>query len=160
MQCFLKDADAKEQQGYECVRNWVAKIREPAYDVEDARLKDITDSRTTYGIKDLDDNEDSTSETIQKMMQLSPRNRYPHVVDDDIIGFKEHTNTLLNELVKDEERRCIVSIVGVGGLRTTVGKQWLNKRVLNLLLKIIWVRAPDLLVTLHVLVFFFVFFCE
>ncbi|KAI3957595.1 hypothetical protein MKW92_027759, partial [Papaver armeniacum] len=34
MQCFLKDADAK-QQGDERVRNWVADIRNVAYDAED-----------------------------------------------------------------------------------------------------------------------------
>ncbi|MCL7044699.1 hypothetical protein MKW94_025333, partial [Papaver nudicaule] len=35
MQCFLKDADAKQQQGDERVRNWVADIRNVAYDAED-----------------------------------------------------------------------------------------------------------------------------
>ncbi|KAI3903517.1 hypothetical protein MKW98_032171 [Papaver atlanticum] len=168
MQLFLKDADAKEQQGDERVRNWVADIRDLAYDAEDvidafilkvdstrktktkgiksflikkalmvknlahlhrvgneilaiqARLKGITDSRTTYGIKDLSDNEDSISETTQKMMQLSLRNPDPHVVDDDIIGLEEHTETLLTELMKDEELRCVVSVVGVGGFGKTI----------------------------------------
>ncbi|RZC72783.1 hypothetical protein C5167_048262 [Papaver somniferum] len=35
MQCFLKDADAKVQQGSHGVRNWVAEIRNLAYDAED-----------------------------------------------------------------------------------------------------------------------------
>lgn len=72
----------------------------------------------------MGDSEASNSETTQNMMQLSLRNRYPHVVDDDVIGFDEHMQTLLTELIKDEERRCVVSVVGVGDLgKTTLAKK-------------------------------------
>ncbi|KAI3942084.1 hypothetical protein MKW92_029657 [Papaver armeniacum] len=155
MQCFLKDADAKQQQGDERVRNWVADIRNVAYDSEDvvdtfmlkigatpksggvlslikkmalmvknlrhlhrvgkeiqaiqAKLKAISASTVTYGIKELPDDKPSSS--------IDPlRNYYPHVQDEDVTGLEEHTKTLLTELLKDEERRCVVSIVGVGGL--------------------------------------------
>ncbi|KAI3957593.1 hypothetical protein MKW92_027757, partial [Papaver armeniacum] len=149
MQCFLKDADAK-QQGDERVRNWVADIRNVAYDAEDvvdtfmleigatpesggccrhilswvknlvhhyrvgkeiqaiqAKLKKISARTVTYGINNLTDDKPSSS--------IAPlRNYYPHVQDEDVTGLEEHAKTLLAELSKDEERRCVVSIVGTG----------------------------------------------
>ncbi|KAI3947414.1 hypothetical protein MKW92_026563 [Papaver armeniacum] len=173
MQCFLKDADAKEQQGEDRVRNWVAEIRNIAYDAEDiidtfilqvgsahkprgikslvirkalmvknlthlhrvgnkilaieARLKVLSDSRVTYGIKDLADKEASSSETNPHPL----RNRYPHV-EDEVLGFEKYTETLLTELMKDDGRRCVVSVVGVGGLgKTTLAKKMYRHNTLK-----------------------------
>ncbi|MCL7027178.1 hypothetical protein MKW94_018176, partial [Papaver nudicaule] len=64
-----------------------------------ARLEAISKSRETFGIKDLGDNE-----TNQSMIQHPQRNRYVHV-EDDVVGFEKHTETLLTELMKDDEDR-------------------------------------------------------
>ena len=53
MQCFLKDADAKEE-GDLRVRNWVSDIRNVAYDTEDAidtYILKIESSQKTHFIK-------------------------------------------------------------------------------------------------------------
>ncbi|KAI3946375.1 hypothetical protein MKW92_048302 [Papaver armeniacum] len=58
------------------------------------------------------------------MIQQQFRNHYLHVEDDDVIGLEEYTKTLLTELEKDDERCCVVSVVGVGGLgKTTLAKK-------------------------------------
>ncbi|KAI3946344.1 hypothetical protein MKW98_010468, partial [Papaver atlanticum] len=88
-----------------------------------SRLKVISDSRVTYGINELSDNEASSSKASQMAQQLL-RNNYPHVEDDYVVGLEEHSETLLTELVKDDERRCVISIVGVGGIgKTTLAKK-------------------------------------
>ena len=160
MQCFLKDADAKQQED-ERVRHWVSEIQDVAYDAEDAidafifnvesgrtkffpcrmfkklvssckvgkeieaiqiKIQDISKSRETYGINSIGEATSQAGQRLQKLRYISPL-----VKEEIIVGLKEDTDKLVEQLVKGDERRRAVSIVGMGG----IGKTTLAKKVYN-----------------------------
>ncbi|KAL6313135.1 hypothetical protein AAG906_019605 [Vitis piasezkii] len=149
MQCFLKDADAKQQED-ERVRHWVSEIRDVAYDAEDAIdafIFNVESGRTKFfpcrmfkkvvssykvgkeieaiQIKIQDISKKATSQAGQRLQKL----RYisPLVKEEIIVGLKKDTDKLVEQLVKGDERRRAVSIVGMGG----IGKTTLAKKVYN-----------------------------
>ncbi|XP_058114374.1 disease resistance protein RPP13-like [Magnolia sinica] len=134
MQCFLEDADAKQGDGR--VKNWVQDVRDIAYDVEDVidmfifriaplrkgglimESRAISESRSTYGIESIG----GTSSSFQDWRLTSP-----NVQEPDFIGFEKDMETLVEQLMEGELRRCVVSLVGMGGL----GKTTLSKKIYN-----------------------------
>ncbi|XP_058067578.1 putative disease resistance protein At1g50180 [Magnolia sinica] len=161
MRCFLKDAHAK-QSGDERVKNWVADVRDVAYDAEDVidtfilkieghmrsgfvgffkrcifihvellarrevgneieriknKIREMSASRLTYGITDVSKVEEGSSsrgESLHEQRQTSPLFGVTEVV-----GFEEDINILAGQLIDGDSRRCVVSVVGMGGLGKT-----------------------------------------
>ncbi|XP_058114519.1 putative disease resistance protein At1g50180 isoform X2 [Magnolia sinica] len=167
MQCFLKDADAK--QGDERVKNWVGDVRDAAYDAEDVidtflfkiatlkrrglmgyitryacifneliarhkvvseilrinkKIDRISKRKSTYGIENIGQGA-GTSSAGQSHQDW--RLTSPNVPEPDFVGFEKELETLVARLTEGELRRCVVSVVGMGGL----GKTTLTKKLYN-----------------------------
>ncbi|XP_058115321.1 putative disease resistance protein At1g50180 [Magnolia sinica] len=88
------------------------------------KIRAISESRSTYGIENIGQGAGTTSTSL---CLQDWRFTSPLAQETDFVGFDKDLKALVVRLTKGELRRCVVSVVGMGGL----GKTTLTKKVYN-----------------------------
>ncbi|PON60689.1 LOW QUALITY PROTEIN: NB-ARC domain, LRR domain containing protein, partial [Parasponia andersonii] len=127
MQCFLEDADRKQEQDKR-VRHWIAEVKDVANDVED--VIEIFTSNVSSSYFDLFhlctlrkqiNSIQAKMEDIFKRAQAYRRDKSTPD-DDEVVSLVDSDKTLKAELMKIKDGLSIVSVVGMGG-KTTLAKK-------------------------------------
>ncbi|KAK4720692.1 hypothetical protein R3W88_010925 [Solanum pinnatisectum] len=134
------DGFASRLKGCACICRKETKFYKVSKEIQSLkqRIMDISRKRETYGITNINNNagEGPSNRPYNQCDMVTTLRRTTSYVDDQdyiFVGFQDVIQTLLDELLKAEPCRSVISIYGMGGLgKTTLARNlYINPNIVN-----------------------------